>query len=395
MMSEKVVTEASRDSHIAMNKYVSSNGIVPCLSEESKGGASVHPSKAGYGLSELKKKLVTREDFLHMHKILGVLVLISFFYRLTQLLDDMAFPSHPEVTLPTIFLHWFLTISSFQFKIPPRRIRDGGRIWPQYRWHSLAFTSRSCICLLVYYFEHKYNWAPQYWINYAILMANMAAADTATWYYGPEFSSNSVREIEAPGALKFFFSLMQFNGAAGLLFGLRSYAIPFFMLFAVQLVPFIGTLRRKGIFTSGLGGAILNGILLVAGFTVQAIQYHKAGGEALHLFVRSIVLAAAFLRLAPLPQFLWPLQNKYVIWTIMYEVVCQVRPILLLQGGGDVPQPPVSSEFLRNVVTDLVLMRSIVATLVIALMIACYMKVQGGYYPKNVQDAKQQIKKQM
>jgi hypothetical protein len=352
--------------------------------------AIAYNSNAWSILSEWKKKLVTHEDYLHVHKILGILVLVSFVYRLAHIFDDMAFPAHPELTLPTIFLHWLLPITAFQFRIPTRRIRDGGRIWPQYRWHALAFTSRSCICLLLYYYEHKYHWEPRYWINYSLLIANMLAADTATWYYGPEFSSNSVREIEAPGFVKFFFSLMQFNASVGILFGLRCYTIPFFMMYAVQITPFIGTLRRKGLFTSDLGGAILYGILLVGGFTAQSIQYHKAGGEILHLVVRSFVLTAALLRMAPLPKFLWLLQNKYVIWTIMYGIIGQVRPIFL--SGENVPP---SSEVLRSVVTDLSKMRIVVASLFTVVILSCYIKIQSGYYPKNVKEAKQQIKKQL
>jgi hypothetical protein len=347
-------------------------------------------SSAWKTLSTWKKKLVTQEDFLHVHKILGILVLISFLYRLTQLFDDMGFPSHPALTLPTILVHLLLPISALQFRIPVRRIRDGGRIWPQFRWHSIAFTSRSCFCVLLYYFEHKYHWKPQYWINYVVLIANMAAVDAATWYYGPDFSSNTIREIEAPGFVKFAFSLMQFNASMGMLFGLRCYAIPFFMLYVIQLTPFIGTLRRKGLFPSDIGGAILYTLLLVSSFTVQSVEYYKAGGEQLHLFIRSVALASAVMRLAPLPLFMWPLQNKYIIWTIMYVIVCQVRP-LLLTGVDDSPQ---SSVFLKSVVTDLFTMRAIVATLFSLLMLSGYIKIQSGYYPKNVQEAKKEIKKQ-
>jgi hypothetical protein len=101
-------------------------------------------------------------------------------------------------------------------------------------------------------------------------------------------------------------------------------------------------------------------------------------------------LTAALLRMAPLPKFLWPIQNKYVIWTIMYGIIGQVRPIFL--SGENVPP---SSEVLRSVVTDLSKMRIIVATLFTVVILSCYIKIQSGYYPKNVKEAKQQIKKQL
>ena len=336
--------------------------------------------------SILKERLVTEEDFLHLHKISGILVLISFLYRMTLLFDDMGFVSHPALTLPTIFVHWLLPITAFQFRIPKRRIRDGARIWPEYRWHAFAFTSRSCLCLLVYYYEHIHQLPPSYWINYLLLMANMMGADLATWYYGSEYSSKSVREIQAPGFVKFFLSVMQFNASVAILLGVRSFAMPFFMLYTVQLTPFIGTLRRKGLFNSIVAGGALYISFLVGGFTVQSLSYHKAGGELLHLVARSLVILAALLRLSPFPKFLWPLQNKYVIWTIMYAIVSLVRPILFNDAVSPAFYAP---SFLRSMITDVVQMRITVAMLFSTLLLSCYIKVRSGYYPKDVKEAKQ------
>jgi len=40
---------------------------------------------------------------------------------------DMGF-IYPELTLPTIVLHFMLTASAFMFKIPAKRIKQGDRI---------------------------------------------------------------------------------------------------------------------------------------------------------------------------------------------------------------------------------------------------------------------------
>jgi hypothetical protein len=205
-------------------------------------------------LLEWKKALVTKEDFLHHHKVLGVLCLLSFAYRLSRIVDDMAFRSNPGWTIPTVTVHWMLAASALQFKIPQKRIRDGGRIWPQYRLHACIFTTRSVALIALYWFEQQNHIEPNYNINLAIAMITMAAADYVTIKVGDKDRPNSVRDINMPAWLKLFLSTMQYNATTGVLFGLRCYTMPFFMLVVVQITPFIGTLRRKGVFTSDLGG---------------------------------------------------------------------------------------------------------------------------------------------
>lgn len=80
------------------------------------------------GLALWKKKLFTKEDSYHVHKTLGILVLCSYIWRLPKLgREDMGFRSYPEWTLPTLFLHLCLNLSSFEFHIPALRIKsDGG-----------------------------------------------------------------------------------------------------------------------------------------------------------------------------------------------------------------------------------------------------------------------------
>jgi hypothetical protein len=84
-----------------------------------------------------KEKLITHEDAYHSHKILGVLVLGIIIWRFVMVIvdfdSDMGFASHPNWTFPTLLVHLALNLSSLQFKIPKQRIKDGGRIWPEYR----------------------------------------------------------------------------------------------------------------------------------------------------------------------------------------------------------------------------------------------------------------------
>lgn len=91
-------------------------------------------TESGQGLSVWIEKLVTKEDPYLVHKTLGILVLFSFTWRLSQFGEsDMGFETHPEWTVPTLILHLLLNLSSFEFRIPHQRIESGYRIWPEYR----------------------------------------------------------------------------------------------------------------------------------------------------------------------------------------------------------------------------------------------------------------------
>jgi len=79
--------------------------------------------------SYFKKQLITHEDPGHIHKILGVAVLASYAWRFSMFgKSDMGFATYPKLTLPTILLHASLTLTSFLFKIPKKRISTGDRI---------------------------------------------------------------------------------------------------------------------------------------------------------------------------------------------------------------------------------------------------------------------------
>ena len=179
--------------------------------------------------SSWKGALITKEDSLHHHKILGTLCFGSILFRFASVFNasdaslsarinasDMGFLSHPQLSWLTLALHAALPISSFQFRIPTRRIKDGGRIWPEYRLHAAVFSLRSLILIALYQLERQHSWSPNFTFNYFILIGGMVAADVASWSVGKPFQSQSVRGLDTHPAVKFFFSFMQFNTSAGL-----------------------------------------------------------------------------------------------------------------------------------------------------------------------------------
>ena len=105
------------------------------------------------GTAGAMKALFTAEDAHHVHKLLGVYALVHFASRYFFFIrylhqaqsedDDMGFRAD-WLTFASLSPHLLLQLSGLKFfKLPRRRIKEGSRIWPEYRWHALVFASRS------------------------------------------------------------------------------------------------------------------------------------------------------------------------------------------------------------------------------------------------------------
>jgi hypothetical protein len=281
------------------------------------------------GPAAWKKQLITHEDPGHMHKILGVTCLISFIWRLAQMGEtDMGFQKYTKLTLPTIILHWCLTLSSFIFTIPVKRIKTGDRIWPEYRLHALVFLSRSLAIMTVYYYEQYYNLKPNYDLNFLIVMCTLIAADVSSWSVGDNRSS-SIRELDTHPAVKFFFSMMQFGATAGCLYGMRRYSIMFYMAFIVQINPFLMTLRRKNLLSKNVVVTMYGvGLASAIGLVIYEHTNHAYNGFNSFYCQGLIVNLAAILRLGPrFPIIRYVQDNKYLLWLTLGLLLRYVRPI--------------------------------------------------------------------
>ena len=98
-------------------------------------------------------RLVTREDgrFFHAHKVLGVLALAHFGWRLWlwKFSHSMGFEGASGWTLAAAGLHAALVASSFEFHIPQRRNKVYNVIWPEMRWHTTIFSLRSVLAMVL------------------------------------------------------------------------------------------------------------------------------------------------------------------------------------------------------------------------------------------------------
>ena len=245
----------------------------------------------------------------------------------------MAFRSHPEWTIPTLLLHSALSLSSFQFRLPLVRIKDGSRIWPEYRLHSVIFCTRSLLAMALYWWEDTFaqNKPHYYALNAVLVLLTMACADLAT--ATQKYASQTIRGLHSARWTSYFFSAAQFYATAGVLFGVRRYTIQFLNIFVVQVNPLLMTLRRKNLL-SHYGVVTIYGLLLVFGLVVTISEYTRVGGVSC---LRTVALCANLAILWRTSH--WPTrlgipksaqgltQNKYLIWSLLAVLVqTQLRP---------------------------------------------------------------------
>jgi len=262
--------------------------------------------------------LFTTEDPYNAHKSLGLFAIVHFLYRFVHVGDaDMAFTTNWETAI-CLSVHALLSASAFVFRIPKKRIADGDRIWPEYRWHSVIFAYRSLACLLVTWLEKRYGLPPMYVANAAIVIATHVAADFASWSVGDDHSS-SVQDLAAPPFVRFFFSFMQFQATATCLVGVRRFSTQFFYVWLIQATAFLMTLRRKNV-VPPKWPYLIYAAMLVATYLVHMHEYTGAG---CWLLVNIIGHSAAYLRLGLR-------LSKYGIWASFAAILFFFRDHLAL-----------------------------------------------------------------
>ena len=200
-------------------------------------------------LSQWRKGLFTREDKFNVHKLCGFPVLAHYAIRIAAVPRDtknLRFDGS-LLTPACLAVHLMLSCTSLVFHIPTKRIKEGSRIWPEFRLHSIVFACRSLACMTLVWIERRYALEPMYLVNVAIVFATLIGADVAS--ASVDHHSNTIRGLETSAAYKFAFSFMQFLGTTGCLVGLRAFAGQFAIVFIIQVYAFTLTLRRKNLIT--------------------------------------------------------------------------------------------------------------------------------------------------
>jgi len=293
--------------------------------------------------SSWKTKLITKEDPYRVHKTLGILCLLTFLVRLGMCNalyglneSDSGFALQPHWTIPSILLHLTLNASGFLFQIPNQRIKTGYRIWPEYRWHALIFNSYVLAVMAVFYMEQTYHLHRFHVANYIITMFVMLAADTTSFMSG-KYQSQTIRDLDAPPVVKFYFSYAQFFAKSYLMYcPVRRYTGLYFIVFISQLTSFTMTLQRKNMGLSHTVGVAIYGSLLCLGlsmFVHDWMRYHEHPWLTIHSMhaMASVAFLLRTTRPPFVPPFTW-FNNKYMIWTFM-EVLLLCVYLPRLEAG--------------------------------------------------------------
>jgi hypothetical protein len=119
------------------------------LVEPAQGARTAIP---GGGVRPIKK-LFTHEDSFHVHKALGVFVLLHYVFRyaLSLTVNPAAGFGAGQLrarVLAALAAHGMLSFSSLLFPVPRARVVGRPMIWSEYRAHNLIFALRSLTCCL-------------------------------------------------------------------------------------------------------------------------------------------------------------------------------------------------------------------------------------------------------
>ena len=254
----------------------------------------------------IKEKLITNEDPYHLHKGLGIYCLLNYLFQLIHYFFYRTMVLNTYVILPHMLLH----VSSFIFKVMPRRaVSDDGRIvskmsmfiWEELRIHSLLFGFRSCLIILF----------PE--LAFTIVMGTMLLADLATRMFGiPNISTvrgniNVEKKSLVKKAYGMFFSTSQMGATLICLGVSQSSYLPnpilvFCTLPAIQTSAFGMTLLRKNLITKTTWQVVYS-LELVLVYFFWFFEYGQ-------LDIIYLSAWAYFLRVN--------LLNKYLLWSLFY-----------------------------------------------------------------------------
>lgn len=110
-------------------------------------------------------KLITSHDPFHVHKTIGVFVLLHYLYRFFLLFTTgSAFPEEEPAVQASICVavHGVLSWSSLLLPLPSKRNFQGPMIWPEFRAHSITFASRHVVATIV---SLNHLWPTNVWLD--------------------------------------------------------------------------------------------------------------------------------------------------------------------------------------------------------------------------------------
>ena len=199
-------------------------------------------------------KLFTKEDSLHIHKILGFFCILHFGYRYALLISTGSMCLTTNNDMIMVGVHGVLSLSSLFLHIPSVRNITKPMIYPEFRVHSIIFGLRSVICCFIHYNKLDYTFA------YITCYFTMITADLTSEYYKKKDKINPTNgstmrnmpfdndiTIREQRRITRMHSRMQIGATLYMLYNTDTAFAP---LFAIQLAAFLMTVVRKNIITS-------------------------------------------------------------------------------------------------------------------------------------------------
>ena len=273
-------------------------------------------------------KLITNHDPFHIHKVLGLLVLINYIYRFFLIFTiGTAFPAEEPVwkSLVSVALHGLLSWSSLLLPLPAKRNFNSPMIWPEFRLHSITFASRHIIATLLTLCN---IWPQNLWGNAlaraAFLASVIKAASVITDKLGCRLKRTTnampypptVSE-EQQKMIKIFYTLSQFGASAACL--LSDPTINFAPLLAIQMAPLMMTLVRKGKVSSTTYHRIYS-VSLYLGYVMVFLRMICAG--------RDLGMNCCFVLGFP-SDMLRKYMSAMKVWMVVVTLGCILYPLVL------------------------------------------------------------------
>ena len=259
------------------------------------------------------RKFFTKEDTLHVHKILGSGALLHFIYRFYNICvyNDARFTlAHTPLF---IFLHMALSGTSMLFHVPSNRVTKRPMIYREFRLHSIVFAYRSLFVMLIL---HYFPGPASAWFRALVVLGTFLCADWATLHYKPQHTT--MRDMPfsdwvpplAIKSLNCYYSVSQVLATMNMIIR-PSMDVVFMTVFPIQIAAFLMTCVRKGVLSAD-GWHILYALSL--GLNYWRGYYVIDGGVRYDYWA----MAAAFCVL----RFGWRV-NKYMLWApiLLYSVL--------------------------------------------------------------------------
>ena len=320
-----------------------------------------------FDLRQAARRLFTHEDaaYFHAHKILGVAVLASFAYRAYRWfcspVGSMGFAMPgaeggggegggvqwtPWDSIPlTVLLHAALHLTSFQFIIGSKRNRKYNVIWPEMRWHTALFASRSLLAMLALHLDAAYSHLYRahgiadalFYVRPAIVLGTMAIADAITRHYkrtseygkgdgvgvsdgsgdgSGDGASRTMRGNPFPEGTPVwtvrlanaYYSISQ-AGATLIVLSSRHPDAVFWVLLPIQTAPLLMTLVKKGVIDQA-GWHLWYALALASNFVISIATSECIPSDLSWPETGAVLSAFALWRFGLNG-------NKYIFWTIL------------------------------------------------------------------------------